>query len=539
MTHLREAAVEYECAEITCIFLHNKKTDKKTNLLAIFELVPTEQQVSLMIGDKSTYYMKREAVDQIHTLYITRLVNIPIDETISKYETIKNGLKLQYDNLNVDIEFPFLLEEEPPNYFNLLIGSKEEKTVGRILPNRNTCLRVWSKLNLDKQWMQSHDKKVWEKLSKISRDSLGYDLSLIPEHIGNVYLCAANPLLRKWNSSFLDREKDLLISFNERAGKTIVGGKIVIEEERSKNIGFTVTRTISEKEERIALPYQTDALNTKIYSPSGELIEHLYGTRANIQFNMNIQEAIVKLKVETENGLEVYSVPKISSVGSTTVGKYDLTTAHYLRTALNRRKFEELESKKEFIFFLKDDSSRERARNVVRELLNKARRRCIILDPYFGPADLVFALTISNISIPIRIISSAVMLNGNVDAFKSLKKSRLQKIGNFFSEFFQKTQKATTNGEQLHENILNYRITYPQQKIECKVLKGRKSPLHDRYIVIDDVVYLLGSSLNEFGSRVTTIIKVPAPIKMIDQAEEWWADEDCPYLEDFIIKKEN
>ncbi|GAJ04591.1 unnamed protein product, partial [marine sediment metagenome] len=42
--------------------------------------------------------------------------------------------------------------------------------------------------------------------------------------------------------------------------------------------------------------------------------------------------------------------------------------------------------------------------------------------------------------------------------------------------------------------------------------------------------------LNEFGVRVTTIIKVPTPVKMIEQALEWWNDKDCPALEDYILK---
>jgi hypothetical protein len=78
----------------------------------------------------------------------------------------------------------------------------------------------------------------------------------------------------------------------------------------------------------------------------------------------------------------------------------------------------------------------------------------------------------------------------------------------------------------------------PQQKIECRVLRGNKSPLHDRFLVVDDEVYLLGSSLNEFGSRTTTISRAPAPGEMIKQAETWWADNEiCPPIEELIAIK--
>jgi hypothetical protein len=95
--------------------------------------------------------------------------------------------------------------------------------------------------------------------------------------------------------------------------------------------------------------------------------------------------------------------------------------------------------------------------------------------------------------------------------------------------------------ENLFAQLIQYTSAVPQQKIECRVLRGNKSPLHDRFLVIDDEVYLLGSSLNEFGSRTTTISRVPAPGEMIKQAETWWADNEiCPPIEELIaIKKPN
>jgi hypothetical protein len=89
--------------------------------------------------------------------------------------------------------------------------------------------------------------------------------------------------------------------------------------------------------------------------------------------------------------------------------------------------------------------------------------------------------------------------------------------------------------EMLERGIANYEKAYPAQQIECRILRGGKSPLHDRYIVIDDDVYLLGSSLNEFGNRTTTIVKAPAPKKMIGQAVNWWEDPAiCQPIADFI-----
>ena len=116
------------------------------------------------------------------------------------------------------------------------------------------------------------------------------------------YICAANPLLRKWNTSLVDKEKDLLISFQERAGKSIIGGKIVLEEMRSQNVGFSITRMISNKDERITLPYFPDVLNEKIYDQSGNMLEYSHGIWGNFQFNTSVQETILNLQFQTKNG---------------------------------------------------------------------------------------------------------------------------------------------------------------------------------------------------------------------------------------------
>jgi hypothetical protein len=250
---------------------------------------------------------------------------------------------------------------------------------------------------------------------------------------------------------------------------------------------------------------------------------------------MNVQESVLNLKVETQSGEEIYSIPKTSQVSTTTVGKYNLKIPHYLRDALNNRKFEELEANKEFIFFQKDEDSKKTAQKAIRELLNKATNQCIILDPYFGAQDLIFAFTVQNISIPIQIISSASFLSGEVENNNHKKKFLVQKLWQCISNSYVKKKKKKTQAFLLHQGISNFKTQYPLQKIECKVLRGKKSPLHDRYIVVDDVVYLLGSSLNEFGSRATTIIKVPTSKKMIEQAQKWWKNEEvCPTLENYL-----
>lgn len=65
-------------------------------------------------------------------------------------------------------------------------------------------------------------------------------------------------------------------------------------------------------------------------------------------------------------------------------------------------------------------------------------------------------------------------------------------------------------------------------KVSCRLLRGKASILHDRFIVADENVWMLGCSLNMFAQKATTLIRVPRDYrkKIVTMAEEWWNSED-------------
>ena len=175
-----------------------------------------------------------------------------------------------------------------------------------------------------------------------------------------------------------------------------------------------------------------------------------------------------------------------------------------------------------------------------RAIYFSSSKRCMILDPYFHHVDLEYAISIQNISIPVQIISSVAFLSQKIKVEKAKQTTVSEKLKRFFYCVLNKEikNKRDSYAEMLQQSILNYKNSYALQEITCKVLRGSKSPLHDRYLVVDDKVYLLGSSLNEFGARATTIVKVPTPQPLIDQAIEWWnSDKVCPSLEKYLIER--
>ncbi|WP_372489987.1 VPA1262 family N-terminal domain-containing protein [Chitinophaga sedimenti] len=188
-------------------------------------------------------------------------------------------------------------------------------------------------------------------------------------------------------------------------------------------------------------------------------------------------------------------------------------------------------------FFPRGQQSVEAAKAIVQELLNRARRRCMILDPYFGWSDLEYAFRISNLSVPVQIISSWAHLSTRPRVERPVL-SKWRRIWNIIRGKEIDQEKGEPFLYPLYHSYIEHKKIYPSQQMEIRVLPGDRSPLHDRFIVVDDEVYLLGSSLNEFGNRTTTISRVPVPEPMIEYAMNLWNNQDaCPSIEKLIAER--
>lgn len=517
---------DYEKAEITSLFLYNQDSKKCYSLFSIAELIPAEQESSPTIGNESSSFLERKKIDQTYSVYIGRARNCETEAGISFFRNAADGFMLNYgENRDQKIELfdNVTLEAEPSSEYPLIINSETDHTLSNILPSRHTDLRVWSKIDRNKPWLTAFDpgfrKKFLKNVGLLSNQYLGFDISQMPEHLGSIYLCACNPFIRKWDYSLLDYDRELLIRFYEREGKTIIGKKLLLEDARAGNIGFSIELPISSLFQRILLPHFPDRLVSKIYDSNGFLIENHTGVWMNISFQGQIQTATLNLTVRESNKTTTHEIPKFAAEKPTTIGTYDHSLANYLKSQQRSKEVNDLESRKEFIFFPGDDpvNEKEKARRIIGEIINKASKKCMILDPYFGAADLFYVYIMKSISVPIQIISSAAFLKKKINKDSPL-----------------------TYADSLLDELEKFRKNIPQQKVECKMLNGsNKSPLHDRYIIIDETVYLLGSSLNEFGNRATTLVKVPVPERIIEKAISWWnSDAKTTLLENYVTQKE-
>ncbi len=133
------------------------------------------------------------------------------------------------------------------------------------------------------------------------------------------------------------------------------------------------------------------------------------------------------------------------------------------------------------------DNDTLRATQAIRDIIQSAAKSVDLLDPYFGHRDLLeFALATTKHGLPFRVLTSADFCTSGEEP--DLKIER---------------------GDALATTLDSVRRQDPRLNIEIKVMPGQKSPVHDRFLIVDRTVWVLGASLNEFGSRGSLLMKLP------------------------------
>lgn len=378
----------------------------------------------------------------------------------------------------------------------------------KVLPLRQCSKALYSFISNDDiaSSIINENDYLRKQLQEVSINYYGADLSLFPDHYGNIYIVQYNPYFRQVDFVSSPEPKGLYVNFKFRRPEL---PKLLIRISSKNRAGFYSF----EKDEEIdcshnsyfiEMPSSPEILSIKIFDQKGALIyysDNMSFIHA-INLNMNMKSKDVVLNYDDGNGSKKITVEKFVSE-SHTIGQSGMKDAIFNEKE-TRNAYLILEQSLQFVLFDGDKNKKEenlrKAKDCVKRILNKARNRCIICDPYFNLRDLYeFVFNISSLSVDIRILSSKEFLAKNAE-------------------------EGAKVASKINDEISKYH-NHVGGSIQFRLLKGQ-SPLHDRFIVVDDEVWLLGSSFNEFGNRATTIVKVPqvSARRVYSMAEEWWSD---------------
>lgn len=345
------------------------------------------------------------------------------------------------------------------------------------------------------------EEKLKSQIKALSERNLGYDLTIHKNFLGGFIFLTYNSIYRKVD--FTEKEtrngiycrldykgtgQPLTVNSIRRAEDNGIVGMEHFVLDGSKNL-YELTFNDS-----------FHSLELNILDKDGDLID-FYNRLVfvhSINFDMRVGDS--EVHVVDEDGKTIKTVQKYIEGDRFVIG--DKNPSKGLLDSSPEYSYQEFEKALDFVFYDgdKDNAGQNilKADSDILKILNSAFERVYICDVFFDVKSLSrFVLPMSSRSVKVKILSGKKELKSD---------GKREKLAKAIKEL---------NGKGI-------------SNIECRLLTGKKAELHDRLIVADDQVWMLGCSLNEFGNRATTLIRVPKDYrnKLVDRVEEWWKDEN-------------
>lgn len=334
------------------------------------------------------------------------------------------------------------------------------------------------------------------------------------DYLGAICLVAPNPLFRSIEKSHFEEAR-------EGADET-VAYKLVARQGQCLN-GLRL-EVVNERLRGRMMPFVHEFYNnaivildfpTEIYK-EGRLITHpKYGLldwhgplpilRA-IHVTMEVQQRRKRVQVPDRSHKQIeyeYNADEFEDDREIIVGDVseDSDIVPRLIKAENRRSHRQTASDYDQQWFYRTPSD---AVEYVRQKIGNARDTVFIVDPYFGSRELLaFGHAVSRPGIDFRILTSTQGLD-------------------------------TASGSKLLNILNNTFKTYPT-KPEIRILTGKRSPVHDRFLVVDGTVWFFGNSLNTIGECAGMIVRLPDPKPVIARLDAFW--NQAPALSDWLSKR--
>ena len=504
------------------IRLYNQKTRICTHVFSVFECIEPDMQIR---DDHNVFYCCKNANSHscekvFYTECVMMLDEAFLSEPLHNY-IIPHGNKTDRFSF-VNSEFKVV-----PGIEDSYLLSTERTTSGFdcLFPDVNTptWIRTWVDFKRETFQFLQKDSKLMKQLDIVSKEKLGFSLLDYHEHVGSIIL--------KWNHrdiksisirGITDINFGIAFNFNYRTNRRPKMKVNICQAEQGDCIAsdsyFELNNPVFKH--IIDVPAFPDLFLLKVYDDKDNLIYHCPCNGLLQKFNVHIStpsKVLSDIKVVHATG-ELSSLPPVKkcSVEKCEVGNQYLSLNNYYKDAQKVRNVKKDKELGTFCFFdgcrEKKESNKELAKEYVRNLLNRATVRCMICDDYFDAPDFGnYLYHVKNDAVELRVLSSL-------------------------------EQKHADSATRLAKIVDSYNHVIGWECAKARMLKGKRSVLHDRFIVCDDEIWAVGASFNELGARASVIYRIPeeAGKMIIDKLEEWWEGDDSVDVHDVSLRgKEN
>jgi len=443
---------------------------------------PEEPSVSLRVkrfGDRARVFFHR---------YI-----VSAEEAGTWYERCRSGtVQLLGNHAEWTLRCAELFEEPP--WPSMIVGQKIPVSGDVSSPSRSHHLFPSSASpELKRLFDIQPDARQWVS------DRLLVDLLRYPELIGSVHLLLPNPVLRSAHVSLHiadDGSEGSEIHLVARKGKTASGLELTLTEHRPTGI-CAIHRVIAEQP-YFVIPHnaRTEQVELTISCPRRGILDwqQPFGFVREVNVSGSLISATKRVVVPGKNGeADHYDVQMKAPGWSSSNGEAVPTggiPARLRSSEFDRQRADEAERLGQKWFH----GNRSEATTFIRDLIGKARKRVWIVDPYFATTEFFsFALATAYDDIDVVILTSS----------DELKKADQIDVSNEAGAVL--LRQLESRKEMSH--------------IKVRVMTGTPA-VHDRFLVIDDKVWLTGNSLNSIGDRAGMMISVPEPSVVVDRLNE-------------------
>lgn len=190
-----------------------------------------------------------------------------------------------------------------------------------------------------------------------------------------------------------------------------------------------------------------------------------------------------------------YTVSRSYPMSKQVIGRTSTQNVN-VRVGKAARNREILAEAKRYHQYWFEAGQREIATKVLRELIGKAQTQLLIADPYFGALQVpqfLYAVRMSQVKITVLTSRLAFEISKEAcDEEKQPKQTLEKKL-------------------EMLDNSVTQLKQLGNPDCEVLVMAGKPPKLHDRFMCIDNNIWLIGSSLNAIGDRAAIMMKLPDP----------------------------
>ena len=340
--------------------------------------------------------------------------------------------------------------------------------------------------------------EVWDWVSSC----LCFDFKKYSEYLGSVNLIFPNPyychmhIRRVRDGNNLAKQVDLF--FDQDCSKDNL--RVFIGERFNAECTAIIERCILNQTERIDVIDPESAIGYIVVDAQGRIWDRMDYTPPirRIVGSIGAVEKMIGFNCKDKS---TQILPRVAYSGMTVESPHGLSSIIRLSDRMNvtisSRQIDQIQLSQKMFF-----SEGALAEKNIRALINKAIHRIIIVDPYFDYRSSSMYLAAANV--PIRVLCADGGLKDD-----------------------------DVNGEKLLEIINQLRKNHYQ--IDIRVSSHKK--LHDRFLVIDDEAWLLGSSLRTIGDSLSMMIKLDCAVRVIEFIEDCFLKYGQKTLESWISSR--